>query len=81
MIIWNQSESLKRNLIPNKKEQKLEFQHTDFDLQTQWLLDLWSKGGQNLILTGAEIVHLKPITSIATLNQYLRASGENSINL
>lgn len=39
---------------------RMEFQQTDLDTETQWLLELWSKGGNNLILTGADIMQLQP---------------------
>ena len=46
------------------------------DTETQWLLDLWSKGRQNLILTKVEIMHLKPIIIDAKMNQYSEHLGK-----
>lgn len=60
---------------------RMESQQTDLDTETQWLLDLSSRRGHNLILTGAEIAQLGPITSDAKFNQHLRTFGENDINI
>lgn len=60
---------------------RMEFQQTDFDTETQRLLHLQSKKGHNLILTGAETVKLKHITTDAKFNEHLRALRKKHINI
>lgn len=56
---------------------RMEFQQTDVDTETQWLLDLRCKGGSSLILTGAENANPLPLM---LFNQHLRVFGGSYTN-
>ena len=50
---------------------------TDVDTETEWLLDLSTKGGKKSDPPGAEIVQFKSITTDAK-TYHLTAFGENN---
>lgn len=55
----------------------MDLQQTYLDTENLWLLELWTKGEQNVFLIGVETVQLRPITTGAEFTQQLRLSGEN----
>lgn len=55
----------------------MDLQQTYLDSENLWLLELWTKGEQNMFLIGVETVQFRPITSGAEFTQQLRLSGEN----
>lgn len=63
--------------IQEMTEIRKEFQQTDLDRETQRYWIYISEVRQDVILTGTEIMQLRPITSDAEFNQHLRVFGEN----
>lgn len=82
MIIWNQLGTEQRAYTRQEMTKiRMEFPQTGSDTETQWLFNLWSKDGHNLILTGARVVQFEPVTTDAKFSQHLRVFGENYVNI